>query len=193
MKSKLLFLGGLFTAIGSGIIFLPLVQFPKKECQSNTSQITIEAYKCNQDAEILTDLMKEYWNVLAPGNEYNPAIVNATLNDQVSVTFYPKKITIKVLKVENKVVGFITYLLCADHIGHIELLAVDHSAHRHGNGTLLVQHAINDLQAMGATAINICVVESNNKAQALYHKFGFKIAQQFKENNVLLLSKEITA
>ncbi len=191
MNKKLL----IFTLfITINFIFISIFNFNifKINCNQKTSEIIVRSFEYNNHLIPLTNLLKDNWDVLAPGIEYDKKMIDLTFKDHISLTFYPKNLIIKVLQKDKQIIGFITYLISWENTGHIELFAINNNFQRHGYGTQLVTYAINDLQQMGATSINICVSEKNRKAQALYYKLGFKCIQYFTQNKVMLLTKQLT-
>lgn len=125
-----------------------------------------------RDTQFVVDLFNRnvYWLWTGDG-DYN---INHLLSEGTSV-FEPdpyEKEHIKMLYVNDRPVGFITYAKTKFYQGKIRLLSVSENLRGKGYGLKLLQHALNDLIARGCTHIYL-ITRTTNPAQNLYKKAGF--------------------
>ena len=73
----------------------------------------------------------------------------------------------------GSVVGFCNYWLVADEL-HILSVAVHPDERRHGHAARLLQHILSEADRNKTRVVSLEVRMSNNAAQALYRKFGFR-------------------
>ncbi len=78
-----------------------------------------------------------------------------------------------VLEEDGAVQGFIV-IRAVQHEWELENMAVAAPARRRGWGSRLLSHALDHMQAAGATYIYLEVRESNQAARALYERWGFQ-------------------
>jgi ribosomal protein S18 acetylase RimI-like enzyme len=161
--------------------------------QTLNSTISIADFNYENDSATVTDLIKNNWDFLAPLviPEYSQKLIDLTLKQQLSGSYYPTKITIKVLKKYNQVIGFITFLITDDKKSYIELLAITPSERGHGYGTMLIKYAINKLKDQYAQFIDVFAYYKNTIAQNLYLGLGFKIIELTNEGQLVHLRKEL--
>lgn len=173
------------------VAFSSYLVYQKVSILTLPSSFHIDNFNYDQDMDIITQLTKDNWTFLAPNTPYNPTLIDIHFKDQTSFNFYPKKVIIKVLKKDSKVIGFVTYIMATDTVGHIELLAIDSQQQHHGYGTQLVNFAINDLKNNGAQSIEIYVMQENTKAQQLYNKLSFACSEFFEQMKVFRYTKKL--
>ena len=75
----------------------------------------------------------------------------------------------------GRVIAFCSCWLVFDEL-HINTIAVDPPARRHGFATLLLNHVIDDAAAGGALRATLEVRASNEAAIALYTRLGFQVS-----------------
>jgi mycothiol synthase len=75
----------------------------------------------------------------------------------------------------NKLVGILTIIInpTLQQVGEIDILGVLHSCHHRGIGRSLLSLGIQSLIKKGCKTIELVVEANNDKALALYKKFGF--------------------
>jgi ribosomal-protein-alanine N-acetyltransferase len=78
-----------------------------------------------------------------------------------------------VARVDGRIVGYAGLLLTADE-AHITTIAVDPARHRERIGTRLLLHQARAARARGASHLTLEVRTSNQAAQELYRRFGFR-------------------
>jgi [ribosomal protein S18]-alanine N-acetyltransferase len=73
----------------------------------------------------------------------------------------------------GSVVGFCNYWLVADEL-HILNVAIHPDERRHGHATRLLEHILSEALRNKTRVVSLEVRASNQAAQALYRKFGFR-------------------
>jgi ribosomal protein S18 acetylase RimI-like enzyme len=191
MKRAKLLLGIVISLIFVGSFSFYYFYYDKQYLVAD-SQASIQDFNYEQDNEAVTELLKSNWEVLSPLiPEYDPRVADITFRRKLSMNFYPAPLTLKVLKKNKKLIGFITYTITREKRGHIELIAITADQQRHGYGTLLINSALNDLKKQHIKTVDINVSKQNEKAQKLYNKIGFKLLEYLFEGRVLHFRKEL--
>jgi ribosomal-protein-alanine N-acetyltransferase len=72
----------------------------------------------------------------------------------------------------NRVVGYYG-MMYVEHEAHVTTLAVDPSYQGHGLGATLLLDAVRHSLSLGVREFSLEVAASNERAQALYRRFGF--------------------
>jgi ribosomal-protein-alanine N-acetyltransferase len=80
-----------------------------------------------------------------------------------------------VARVGGSVLGYAGLMLAGDD-AHVTTIAVDPAWHRHKVGTRLLSHLAREAIKRGAKHLTLEVRVSNDPAQAMYRRFGFKPA-----------------
>ena len=80
-----------------------------------------------------------------------------------------------VARVGGSVLGYAGLMLAGDD-AHVTTIAVDPAWHRHKIGTRLLAHLAHEAMARNAKHLTLEVRVSNEPAQAMYRRFGFKPA-----------------
>jgi ribosomal-protein-alanine N-acetyltransferase len=80
-----------------------------------------------------------------------------------------------VARVDGLVVAYSGLMLIGED-AHVTTIAVDPAWHRHKLGTRLMLNLANEARRRGASNLTLEVRVSNDAAQALYRRFGFKPA-----------------
>jgi ribosomal protein S18 acetylase RimI-like enzyme len=83
------------------------------------------------------------------------------------------KLTIKVLRINNRVAGFVAYHMRGKQSGMLLYLAVKHEYRGKQYGEAMARLAIQELVKRGATIINLLTRADNIPAQRIYTKLGF--------------------
>ena len=102
-----------------------------------------------------------------------------------------------VARVEGTVVGYAGLMLTGDD-AHVTTIAVDPAWQRHQIGTRLLAFLAHESLRRGARNLTLEVRVSNDAAQAMYHKFGFKPAgirknyyQETNEDALVMWAEDI--
>jgi len=80
-----------------------------------------------------------------------------------------------VAELKGKVIGFIVGDLRGRSYGHIVSIAVDEQYRGKGIGRCLIEKLIEKFKRKGVKIVKLEVAVSNNVAQSMYKKIGFKI------------------
>lgn len=127
-----------------------------------------------RDASFILDIFKNNWYwLIAEGSDFSPEYM---LKHKAS-SRAPEHMgneTIKVMYVDGKPVGFVTYYSLKFYEARIHFVAVDQSCRSRGYGLALVRYALNELTKQGYKKISLVTRVNNYSAQAIYKKAGFK-------------------
>ncbi len=125
-----------------------------------------------RDTEEVLEIFKDNWHWLMPDEEedFSEKLALDLLINGESEEFRPY---VKVLREQNKLVGFTSYYMENEQLGHVEFLAVDQKSRCKGFGEELIRYAIKDLGSMGANCVELDTIARNVPAQQLYKKVGF--------------------
>jgi ribosomal protein S18 acetylase RimI-like enzyme len=136
-------------------------------------------------------ILKKNWGNLFLTPDYDPALVYKM--------FYRKKpgdmsvpnldVTINVVYFETKLAGFVTYYIKKNHVGHLELLAIDSEFRNKGYGTFLIEHTVQECKKRGCSILQLYVYTSNPHAITFYEHLGFKLKANF--GVYILMHKDI--
>ncbi len=114
-----------------------------------------------------------YWLVEGTREDFSPEEMMQTMSS-ARYPGSPKNLIIKMLYVDGKPVGFLAYYMKNFYLGKIRFVFVDPAERGAGYGAQLVNYAINDLKAHGATKIALITRSTNLAAQKIYKKAGFE-------------------
>lgn len=96
--------------------------------------------------------------------------------------------TTKVLRVDDKTVGFINYTVIELQFllkGLIHLIGVDSTHQSQGYGKMLLTHALQELKGKDLSTAILSVKSENDRAQKFYEKEGFKYAARLNRTDLL--------
>lgn len=86
----------------------------------------------------------------------------------------------KVIRCDGKTVGFMNYHVHSSNLfgrfARIEHMALESGYQKSGNGSKLMEYAINDLRSIKADVIHLNITEA--KVIDFYKKFGFKVTKR---------------
>jgi len=111
------------------------------------------------------------WLISSP--DYDPAYALRTRSPNAREEQYKGKMTIKVLRLNDKLVGFVTYYMKSPIEGFILFLAVKPEFRGKRFGPQLIEYALNDLKRRGAHFVQLVTRTDNIKAQSVYKRTGF--------------------
>jgi len=83
-------------------------------------------------------------------------------------------LTLKVLKIDGKLAGFLAYYPHSQHVWQLLFLLVDQDFRRQGIAKKLLKYSLEDMARRGALKINIATRNNNFRSQGLYKGFGIK-------------------
>lgn len=151
----------------------------------------ITDFNFNQDIGVVEKLLKSEWNKLFYQPNYDQCLISKIfkLRRPGDVAFQEKELTIKILRDQNKILGFITYYQPNPKTNHIELLAVDSEHRGKGYGKKLIEHVIYEGLKKGLKTVQLYVYPSNQAAIKIYQHLGFEIQAEYP--GYLLLTKKL--
>lgn len=133
----------------------------------------IYTYQEKRDLHEIMDIFKDdaYWLYSSP--DYSPLFAFKTKSPNKDVA-YLGKMQIRVLRINGKLMGFVTYYMMKDGTtAHILFLGVHKDHRRKGYGLQLMRRAIEEIKQLGAKQIKILTRIENIKAQNMYRGLGF--------------------
>lgn len=129
-----------------------------------------------RDAQAVKKIFKDDWYWLS-NRHYIPENIDFVLRTHSPNEYEPRyygKMSIKVLREHNTLVGFITYYMLNFYEGKILFLAINPDFRGKRYGEPLLKQAINDLfDNRGATVVRLVTRVDNTSARKLYTRIGF--------------------
>ena len=134
---------------------------------------------CNGGAELL-DAIEPLWRALSEHH--------ATINPDFAALFrqrpfaerkraildkWPAALLVRLALADDTPVGYCVAALGPDGAGEIDSIFIAAAHRSQGLGESLLRHALDWLDARGATAVSVAVVPGNDRALAWYGRFGF--------------------
>jgi len=162
----------LWSSIGSLLFVVSIaISIYLGRIQSNLVQIHDFVYK--KDADEIVDLFRKnyYWLTANPKTSPETFVRTRAVTEDPSTT---EKLTVKVLRENDKFAGFIAYYKKSFYLGYVLYLGVYEEFRGRGYGERLIRFAIEDLKKMNAKKIKLITRVKNNAARSLYKKVGFK-------------------
>ncbi len=134
-----------------------------------------------RDSAFILKMFKDptnwYW-LIEESSRFSPELMIETQG-------YPQETTnrgnlfIDVVYDKAEPVGFTAYLKNSIYSGKILFLLVDEKFRGQGWGYRLLDHAVGQLKKMGSTRVELLTRLSNESAQRLYKRYGFKEMYRF--------------
>jgi ribosomal protein S18 acetylase RimI-like enzyme len=146
---------------------------------TNINQGPIYDFNPTRDTQPMMDIFNQNWYWLLASPESSPAFMLKHRTYDTNPLHFGL-LHIKVLRQEDKLVGFTAYFMENPQEGRILFLAVAHEFRGKGYGKILAQCAMKELFAKGANHLALWTRVSNLPAQRIYKELGFKEA--FDEN-----------
>lgn len=130
-----------------------------------------------KDMPAIEYLLDAEWKNLFPMPLFNRPIVDKMFKyHHVGDATYPdKKLYIKTLKENAKVIGFVTYFYPNAQTIHIELLAIDKEHKGKGLGKKMVEWIMQEGKSYSTTRVQLYVYNHNIKAIKFYEHLGFSL------------------
>ena len=149
---------------------------------SSTPKDGIYDFSPTRDTKDMMDIFNKnrYW--LLASDDSSPAFMLKYRTWDANPAHFGK-MRIKVLRENDKVVGFTTYHMETPERGRLLFLVVDESARGKGYGTMLAKLAMKELFTIGAEYVVLWTRVSNIRAQRIYRELGFK--EKREENEYL--------
>jgi ribosomal protein S18 acetylase RimI-like enzyme len=152
----------------------------------------ISSYQAARDYNDVLNLFKQDWYWLS-AREFNIDNINFVLNTSSPNEYEPRyfgKMQIKVLRDEKGAfVGFITYYLKNFREGTVLYLAVRPEFRGKRYAEKLLDQAVSDLKAQGASVVALVTWVNNKAGNKLYPRYGFK--EVGREGNYVYYEKPI--
>lgn len=158
---------------------------------SASASLKIADFEYSTDMSAIESLIKQEWHALFWMPAYDTKIISIMFKDRKpgDMTARNLPLSIKTLKEDGSLRGFVTYYFSNKEVGHIELLAVDKAYKGHGYGKMLVNFVYDQCKSKNCKMLELYVYTSNQKAIAFYHHMGFTTQKNFP--GYLLLAKKI--
>ena len=158
------------------------------------AQVEREAISDYQDARDKKDILtlfesERYWLTATEDYDAVFALDNRAPNERDSR--YYGALKIKVLREDDKFVGFIAYYRKTLTEGFILFVSVRPELRGKRYAEKLMKYAENDLRSMGVSMINLVTRTTNHRAQALYNRLGFHVINVDQEGGFVYFMKVV--
>lgn len=149
---------------------------------SARNQPTVVSYKESRDLSEILSIFKDDWYwLIASKPEYDQAFIEFLLKNRTPSKETPQyygSLEIKTLYQNNQFIGFTAYYMKNFYTGQLLFIALKPEFKGKGFARYLMEYAINALKSKGAKIINLLTRTTNEPAQKLYRRFGFKESYQ---------------
>lgn len=170
MTKKLIKITAILLALSFGAYAL-YYYFPQPSVVNTTDKI--QDFSEARDTQEILDIFKNdrYWLLSSP--DYSPEHMLKTQSPNKEDARYFGKLSIKVVREADKLVGFVAYYMKNFFIGTVLFLDVKPEFRGKGYAQQLMRYAIDDMKKQGASIITLVTRSENHSAQAVYRKMGF--------------------
>ncbi len=148
-------------ALGAGVYYVYMPQGP------------IYEYNAERDTQDILNLFKHNWYWLTASEDYSPEFMLKYRTPTRSFSDFGK-MHIKVLRINNKFIGFVGYFMETPNLGDLRFIAIRKDMRGKGYAQKLMRYAINALIKMGAKHIKLVTRTDNVSGQKLYERTGYK-------------------
>lgn len=144
-----------------------------------------------RDISAIQKLLKKEWKHLFLSPSYDEQLVHKLFFKKLpgDTSVINTAVNIDVLYAQEQFAGFITYYVKKNHVGHIELLAIEEAYRKNGYGGFLIEHTIARFKGLGCNYVQLYVYLSNPRAITFYEHLGFTLKANF--GAYILLNKNI--
>jgi len=125
-----------------------------------------------RDTQEILAIFEHNWYWLISSEDYSPEFM-LTHRAPSKDPLYVGSLHIKVLREQDKLVGFAAYYMKKKRLGQLLFLAVSQEFRGKGYAEQLVRYTLKDLANMGATHAQLVTRSTNFPARKLYNKIGF--------------------
>lgn len=139
----------------------------------------IYEFNAERDTQAMMDIFNQNWYWLLASPDSSPTFMLKHRTPDTNPLHFGS-LHIKVLREQNKLMGFTAYFMENQEEGRILFVAVAHEFRGKGYGKLLTERAMKELFALGATHLALWTRVSNLPAQRIYKDLGFK--ETFDDN-----------
>lgn len=177
-----------YVALIFGIFFISYFVKNKYDSCSSALIISYDSYNKTKDLFQVSALLEQnkFWLFHGNAEEGKKKILNNILSELHQDDFDEKKKVpyfVKVARIKEKVIGFITYFGSEEKkVGRIHLLAVDGDFRRSGVAQTLINIAISYFKEKNYEKVFLYTRPENMRAKKLYKKLNFYEINQ--EENV---------
>lgn len=135
----------------------------------------ISDYDAMRDKQEILQLFKSdmYW--LSANPEYNAEYMLDNKSPGGENSRYAGQMQIKVLRDNNKFVGFVAYYKKTPNDGFLNFVCVKAEMRGKHYAEKLMKYAENDFRAQGVQRINLLTRTVNHRARALYTRMGYTV------------------
>ncbi len=138
----------------------------------------IYEFNYDRDRQPILDIFNQNWYWLISSDDYSPEFMMKYHAPNHYDPAYVGKLQIKVLreKIQNEdtFIGFVAYYLKKPTEGQLLFLAVRPEFRGKRYGEQLINYALADLKKRGAKVVKLVTRTTNENAQKLYTRVGFK-------------------
>ena len=138
----------------------------------------VYTYEQKRDLAPILELFKTdtYWLLANPGTD--PAFLITHKTPSEHDPFYFGKLHVKVLREDEKFIGFVAYYKKTFREGFLLFVAIKPEFRGKRYAQTLVQYAVDELRRLGAARVSLVTRTDNVRAQALYNRLGFTETQR---------------
>lgn len=136
--------------------------------------IEIIPYKAERDSQYILDMFHKNWYWLIENPEFRGEFYLEHMSPTRKPEDFGKEI-IRMLYVDDKPAGFVTYYKENFYVGKIHFLLIAEEYRGRHFSDMLMRYAIDALKKMNAQVIRLVTRVNNKPARKLYEKFGFKV------------------
>lgn len=156
--------------LGGGIAYFSAHRMPS--VTQEVSQGPIYDYDEARDRQEILNIFEteRYWLLTSPDYDLEFMLKYKAPNKD---PLYVGRLYIKVLRENNKFVGFTTYYKKTPIEGTILFVAVKKEFRGKGYGQILVKYDLDELKRLGSKKVSLVTRIQNLPGQALYKKTGF--------------------
>lgn len=142
-----------------------------------------------KDHAFVKQLFLDDWYILLSSPTYDVDYMLTTHSPNDHEMLYKGMMPTKVLFVNGNPVGFCSYFMRSEYLGHILFIIVAKESRGHGYSKQLVRYCEQELKKMGARVIKIDTREENLIAQKLYTSLGY--IEKKRDHGFVTLSKRV--
>ncbi len=160
----------------------------------NPETVSVCDFDSKRDMDSVTNIFKSDWEKLYIGRPFDPELIKHLLAKD-TIPSATKKM-LKVLRHENKTVGFATYYFFNERTpkeGYLEIGGLAPEIRNQGVGTRFFPLILAELEGLGSEILTVFVKKDNIAAKTLYEKFGFKISEEAMKGTSFKLVKVLKA
>lgn len=152
----------------------------RHQVQQHSGQTIVDFDKA-RDSEFILNMFKDpqnwYW-LIAEGSVFSPELMLET-RGYPQESAHRDNLFINLGYNNAEPAGFVAYYMSSLFVGKILFLIVDEKFRSQGWGRRLLDYGVQELKKMGAIRVELVTRTSNEAAQRLYKRYGFKEVRQY--------------